>query len=235
MTATLTLLTALALAQGEPAPAPAPTDSFKPDPAWKPLGKEIWFDPGGKRLVVRSRVALQDGILEHLVCRKGTKEHESILATEAPARLIHAGLILCGAEPGKPVRFEPKFSPPTGTSIAIEVEWEQNKKLRRADARDWVKDGASGKPLTQDWVFAGSELFEDPRTKTMIYAADDGDLVTVANFPSAILDLPFRSSASDADRSFVANPDRVPARGTPVTLYLRPRAAAAKAPQTPER
>ncbi len=233
MTATLTLLTALALAQS--GPAPAVTDSFKPDPAWKSLGKEIWFDPAGKRLVVRARVALQDGILEHLVCGKGTKEHESILATEAPARRIHAGLILCGAEPGKPVRFEPKFAPPTGTSIAIELEWEQDKKLRRADAREWVKDGASGKPLAQDWVFAGSELFEDPRSKAMIYAADDGDLVTVANFPSAILDLPFRSSANDADRSYLANPDRVPARGTPVTLYLKPRPAAAKEPEKSKR
>ncbi len=62
----------------------------------------------------------------------------------------------------------------------------------------------------------------------MIYAADDGDLVTVANFASAILDLPFRSSASDADRSYVANPDRVPARGTPVTVYLSVRPPAAK-------
>lgn len=220
------LLAVLALF-GSPVPQaedpPASADNFKPDPAWKLLGKDIWFDPNAKRLVVRARVALQDGILEHLLCRKGTKEHESILATEAPARIIHAGLILTGASPGHPVKFQPAFEPPTGPAIAIELEWQDKGKSRKADARDWVKDLGTSKPLARDWVFAGSELFEDPRTKTMIYAADDGDLVTVANFPASILDLPYRSSASDADRGYAADPAKVPPRGTPVTMYLSPR------------
>ncbi len=243
MPAILTLFAALALAgpidpQADRPPTP-PADSFRPDPAWKPLGQDVWFDPRGKRLVVRARVALQDGALEHLLCRKGTKEHESILATEAPARMIHAGLLLVGATPGHPVRFEPKFEPPTGTPIAIGLEWEQDGKPRKADARDWVKDAATGEPLTRDWVFAGSELFEDPRSKAMIYAADDGDLITVANFPASILDLPFRSSANDADRGYVSHAGRVPVRGTSVTMSFtlrtppaqgQPRLKAAPAP-----
>jgi hypothetical protein len=220
------LLAALALL-GSPAPQAedprAPADNFKPDPAWKSLGKDVWFDPGTKKLVVRARVALQDGILEHLLCRKGTKEHESILATEAPARMIHAGLLLTGASPGHPVKFQPAFEPPTGPAIGIELEWQDQGKSRKVDARDWVKDLGTNKPLARDWVFAGSELFEDPRTKTMIYAADDGDLVTVANFPASILDLPYRSSANDADRGYSADPAKVPPRGTPVTMYLSPR------------
>lgn len=228
MTAITASLTALALlaSPGAPADEPAaPTDSFKPDPAWKSMGKDVWFDPKGKRLVVRARVALQDGVLEHLLCRKGTKEHESILATEAPARGIHLGLLLTGAEPGHPVKFQPAFEPPAGPAIGIEVEWEQAGKLKKVDAREWVKDLGSNKALARDWVFAGSELFEDPRTKAMIYAADDGDLITVANFPASILDLPYRSSASDADRGYAANPEKVPVRGTPVTMYLAPRPA----------
>ena len=227
MRAILTLLTALALAgttEVLPDDPPPPVDSFKPDPSWKSLGgKDAWFDAKGKRLVIRARVALQDGVLEHLLCRKGTKEHESILATEAPAKWIHTGLLLAGANPGHPVRFQPKFEPPSGTPIAIELEWEVAGKLKTVDAREWVKDQATGASLGRDWVFAGSELFEDPRTKTMIYAADDGDLITVANFPASILDLPYRSSANDADRGYAARPDRVPVRGTPVTMYLQPR------------
>ncbi len=232
MPAAFALLAALALAQAA-APPPPPTDSFQPDPAWKPLdkdAKDIWFDPIGKRVVLRARVALQDGVLEHLLCRKGTKEHESVLATEAPPRLIHAGLLLTGATPGHPVRFDPKFEPPAGSAIAIDLEWEQGGVKKHADARDWVKDQASGQSLSRDWVFAGSELFPDPRTKAMIYAADDGDLFTVANFPASILDLPFRSSANDAERSYLAHPDRVPPRGTPVTISLKPRPVADRPP-----
>lgn len=237
MLAILTLL--LALTPGSsPLPtqddAPPPIDSFKPDASWKPLGKDTWFDPKNNRLVVRARVALQDGALEHLLCKKGTKEHESILSTEAPAKLIHAGLLLTGATPGHPVQFEPRFQPPAGTAIRIELEWEQAGKLNKAEARDWVKDQASGASLTRDWVFAGSELFEDPRTKTMIYAADDGDLITVANFPASILDLPYRSSANDADRGYVSRPDRVPVRGTPVTMFLSPRPASSKPDAKPK-
>ncbi len=204
------------------------TDSFKPNPDWKPLGKDIWFDPKGKKLVIRARIALQDGSLEHLLCKKGTKEHESVLATEAPPKLIQAGLLLTGAEVGHPVRFDPKFEPPAGSAISIEVEWEKDGQWKKVDAREWVKDQSTGKPLARDWVFAGSELFKDPRNGNTIFAADDGDLITVANFPASILDLPYRSSANDADRGYNANPERVPPRGTPVTMYLQPRPAAPK-------
>jgi hypothetical protein len=213
---------------------PLPADSFKPDAAWKPLGQDIWFDPKEQRLVIRARVALQDGALELLLCRKNFKEHESILSTEAPPKLIHAGLLLTGAESGHPVRFEPKFQPPAGTSIAIEVEWEQAGKLKKVDARDWVKDQATGASLTRDWVFAGSEIFEDPKTRTKFYAADDGDLITVANFPASILDLPYRSSANDAERGYVSRADKVPVRGTPVTMYLKPRPAPEKTEAKPK-
>ena len=218
MLAPVALLAALFLAADEPA------DSFKPDPAWKPLGKDVWFDPASRRLILRARVAIKEGPLEHLLCSKGSKDHESTLTTEAPPRVIHAGLILTGGEPGHPVRFDPKFAPPTGSPIAIDLEWTgPDGKPRRADARSWIKDVKTEKPLTTDWVFAGSELFEDPKTKQKIYAADDGDLITVANFPSSILDLPFRSSSSDADRGYVANTAAIPDRGTPVTISLKPR------------
>ncbi|MCA1686167.1 MAG: hypothetical protein LC745_09340, partial [Planctomycetia bacterium] len=48
-------------------------------------------------------------------------------------------------------------------------------------------------------------------------------LITVANFASAILDLPFSSTADDAGRSFVARTDQIPPRGTGVTLFFHPR------------
>ena len=79
--------------------------------------------------------------------------------------------------------------------------------------------------LKLDWVFAGSELIEDPATKKTVYAADDGDLITVANFSNAILDLPFASTANDTDRIYVANTAHIPPRGTTVFLLLKPRAA----------
>ena len=203
------------------------SEVLRPDPSWKSLGPNLWFDLKAKRVILRARVVLREGYLEHLMCSKGTKEHEAILATDAVPHQIHAGLILTGAEPGHPVRFVPKFEPPTGAAIAIELEWRQDGRTNKADARQWVKDEKAKAPLAIDWVFGGSQLFEDPATKKQVYAADEGDLITVANFGSAILDLPISSSANDSDRVYVTNTEKIPPIGTEVFVRLGPRAAKA--------
>jgi hypothetical protein len=218
----LAILAALAAPPDTPS-SPAQASTFHPDPKWKALGPSLWFDPEGRRLVLRARVVLREGPLEHLLCLKGTKEHEAILATPAVPRQIHTVLLLTGAKEGHPVRFLPKFEPPAGTPIAIDLQWEQDGKTRRADAREWILDERNKSPLATDWVFAGSLFVNDPVTKERIYAADDGDLITVANFASSILDLPFASTANDADRSFVARTEQIPPVGTEVTLFLHPR------------
>ncbi|HEV3164267.1 MAG TPA: YdjY domain-containing protein [Isosphaeraceae bacterium] len=224
LTAMLLVIATLAFGsgpQGQDEPQ-APADTFKPDPSWKPQGPGLWFDPSpkGRRVVIRARVALTEGALEHLLCLKNTKEHEAILATPAPPVMIKACLILTGAKEGHPVRYKPQFQPPAGDPIAIDLEWEADGKTQHARARDWVKDERTGKPLDKDWVFAGSEEYTDPVTKQTIFAANDGDLITVSNFPSALLDLPFASTSDDADRTFVANTKAIPPKGTFVTMYL---------------
>ena len=204
-------------------PNPVPeADNFTADSTWKSLGTNLWFDPKARRLILRARVVLREGPLEHLLCLKGTKEHEAILATTAAPQKIHAGLLLTGAETGHPVHFLPQFEPPTGSKISIELEWLQDGKARRANAREWVFDETKKAPLAVDWVFAGSELVKDPVNKKPYYLADDGDLITVANFGSAILDLPFASTANDADRGFVARTDQIPPMGTFVTMIFKP-------------
>jgi hypothetical protein len=161
-------------------------------------------------------------VLEHLLCSKGTKEHEAVLSTEAAPKLITAGLLLTGAEIGHPVKFLPKFEPPAGTAIRIEAHWLKDGKEAREDVKRWVRDEKTKGTLSVDWVFAGSEFYDDPITKKRLYAADGGDLITVANFGSAILDIPVVSSANDADRFFMANTDAVPPLGTEVYLYFAP-------------
>ena len=107
--------------------------------------------------------------------------------------------------------------------LKIECLWRQDGQLKRSDARQWVWDEKTKAPLRIDWVFAGSLLYDDPVTKKTRYAADEGDLITVANFASAILDLPIVSSANDADREFTANTSKIPPIGTEVFLFLSPR------------
>jgi hypothetical protein len=222
--------TALYSQENKPKDPPPP----EPDKAWKAIGKDLWFDPARRELVILAQIVLREGPLEHLLCLKGTKEHESILATSAEARAIHAGLLLTKAVPDHPVRFQPKFEPPAGSKIRIQLKWtDEMKRNQTAEARNWVRNFKTNKPIEIDWVFGGSLIVEDPRTKKPFYAATEGDYFTVANFASAILDLPVPSSASDAERQFEAYTSNVPAMGTWVWMHLSPVEAKPEAKQKP--
>jgi len=224
MTANIALWVCLCLTAQPPATASAPSkEQLRPDREWKEWGRSLWFDKKEQRVVIRARVVLREGVLEHLMCLKGTKEHEAIVATDAVPKAIHTALLLTGADVGHPVQFVPKFEPPAGTALKIEFLWRQDGQVKRSDAREWVWDEKTKAPLRIDWVFAGSLIYEDPVTKKTRYAADEGDLITVANFASAILDLPIVSSANDADRGFTANTAKIPPVGTEVFVFLSPR------------
>ena len=52
--------------------------------------------------------------------------------------------------------------------------------------------------MAHDWVFAGSRLVDDPLERTkQYYLANEGDVICVANFEGAMLDLPIRSSKGE--------------------------------------
>jgi hypothetical protein len=78
------------------------------------------------------------------------------------------------------------------------------------------------KEMQADWVFAGSSIYTDEDSGKKFYLAEDGDLICVANFASATLDVAIQSSASDAERNFEAFTDRIPPKETPVTIELIP-------------
>lgn len=108
----------------------------------RPLNKSetVLIDKPNNRLLLKTTVCLREGLLEMLLCTKQTKEHESILTIDAPASLIHAGLLGLGAVPGKPVQFRPEFKPPQGQVIDIFVNWtDKEGKEHRVAAQKWVR------------------------------------------------------------------------------------------------
>ena len=177
-----------------------------------------------RRVVVNAEVCLREGPLEQLLTRKNRKEHEAILSADIDARKLHEALILAKAKEGTPVRWQPKYRPPTGTPIKITLVYLDKGKKVTASARSWIKNRKSGKELGTDWVFAGSMLVEntlDPNSAKH-YLANDGDVICVANFESAALDLPTESSKDDDDRAYDAWTARIPPVGTKVTVILEP-------------
>ena len=192
---------------------------------WLQLTKdhEIWLDTKNKQLIVGGRVCLREGLLEMFACPKGTKEHESVVAVNTPARFVHAGLLYLGAKPGPPVQFEPKYRPAGGTPILVEVLWtDQDGKQQRTNARQWVKHAKTGKALEYPWVFAGSGFWTDEQAGQRYYYADGGEFICVSNFSTAMLDLPVASSDANDTLMFCAFTEHIPPRGTPVRLVLTP-------------
>lgn len=206
----------------EPADPPAAVaDDRHPELRRLSPTEEVWIDLERRQVVVGGRVALDDGLLEFFACPAGTKEHESVVAVAASARLVHAALLAIGLEPGRPVSFDPQYRPATGPRIRVTMRWtDSDGTSQEADARGWIRNTRTGEALVTDWVFAGSAFWKDPADGREYYQADGGDLVCVSNFPTATLDLPIESSQSNEALLFEVFKDRVPKRDTPVEMIL---------------
>ncbi len=204
-------------------------DKDKPGQAKKvAMGKNVYLEvlPDKKRRVlVNAEICLREGQLELFLCRKQTKEHEAILTADVDARKIHAALIAAGAVEGSPVRFVPNYRPASGTKIEITLQYEEkDKTTKTVSAKSWIKDAKKKSLLENDWVFAGSHLVANPLDPDgpKHYLANDGDVICVSNFETALLDLPIKSPKDDADRIFVANTERIPPVETKVVVILTP-------------
>lgn len=276
----------------------------KAEEAPVPLNKNgtILLDKKGNRVLLKTHVALRQGALEMLCCLKQTKEHESILALDAKAYVVHTALLALDAKPGKPVHFDPDYHPPTGQKIDIFLNWiDDNGKAHRVPARSWVRQAinrfrmvkmerpplglklpknselrydnklkelswygpmtvkqkaelialsddksyraaiesffeqSQPREMEADWVFAGSGIYKDDDTGKESYLAEDGDLICVANFASATIDVASNSSSENSDLNFEAFTERIPPKETPVTVELIPVAPPAEkaVPKTP--
>jgi hypothetical protein len=135
LAASLAGLTLASAADG-PAAAKKPADGLV---ALDPAGT-VQLDRVGKRLLVKTHVVLREGVLEMLCCPAQTKEHESILADDGKAYVIHAGLLALGAKPGAPVQYQPTFHPPTGQPVDIFLQWaDADGKRHRVKAQEWIR------------------------------------------------------------------------------------------------
>ncbi len=212
--------------------APPPKEKDKVAEAKQVLvGRNVHLEVQGKarRVLISGAICLREGQLEQFLTRKGTKEHEAIVAADVDARDIHKALLLAGAAEGKPVQFRPTYKPATGQPIRVTVKYQDKGRLVTVPARSWVKNARTGKDLDTDWVFAGSQLVNNPLDPgKKIYLANDGDVICVSNFETALLDLPIKSPKDNADLVFVANTERIPPLETKVVVVLEPLPAAKK-------
>lgn len=174
--------------------------------------------------------------LETIVCTRNSKEHETLLATDARPSNVHAALLLLGAEPGAPGDWttgednEIRLIPPTGPAVRVEFLWtDAQGAAHHDDPVTWVVNDATGAGLAdQDWLFSGSRLVEwTPPGKDApveVYDADySGTLIGLHTFGTETLAWPTVMSPDSTveEPVWVADAKKAPPVNAPVTVRLR--------------
>ena len=184
-----------------------------------------------RQVVVQAEVCLRQGLLELLLCKAGTKDYESILRTPARPSDIHAAMLALGLSPGLPVQRATRDGlavvlPPRGPGLSVTLRWtDAQGQVRQADAASWLS-ARSCRAVPQEWVFVGSRVLPDGP-----YQADmDGDVISVSNFASSVIDVPFESTDANARLEFEANTDAIPPVGTAVEVTIQPLPGAQQSP-----
>lgn len=180
----------------------------------------IWIHRDEQAVIVDGYVCQRKAPLEMFACPIGSKEHESIVAVFAKSQYVHASLLAVGGIAGKPVSFEPKFTPASGSTIRVYALWyDEDGQTQATLAQNWICQTGTKKPMLWDWVFAGSKFYKDPETGTETYMGE-GELISVANFMTSTIDVAVKSDAANAGLAFETFTDRIPRRYTPVRLVL---------------
>jgi hypothetical protein len=239
--ATLMLLLAGSLsaqdrAPVEPSSLPAPDQPMAPvEPVIRKLD-EFRIQIGGVTLDQRTReirfpaeINMKEGLLEFLIVHTKGKIHESLLVTDiSPTHLNLAFMLLrYKASPELYPIFEelgvssgkfPEVDEATrvGARILIDVEWEQDGKMRRMPVNDMIQHAVKAQAIPAGpWVYGGSVVHDGK------YSAEvTGDIAAIFLSASAMINYP--GEGNNDDTIWIPFPKRVPDFGTKVTVIIAP-------------
>ncbi|MAH66646.1 MAG: hypothetical protein CMJ27_09720 [Phycisphaerae bacterium] len=215
-----------------PMPDPAPQ---RIEPAASPRiidlegGVRAWV--GGGRVEFPGEITLETGWLEVAVCRRSTREHESIVVADVVPSVVHAALLLAGFEPGAPAAWDQETNspiPPRGPLVTIEIRFgpsgPDGPEAREVRLESMIED-ARERALPR-WVFAGSLLRPNPPSmgEGEYFLADyAGTFVGLTTFGDEVIAAEeVRSPETGVDPPvWRIREGSVPPVGTPVTVVVR--------------
>lgn len=207
------------------------------------LAPGISFNSDKHEVTIAAQVAARQGWLEQIVCKAGTREHESLLASQVPPRLIHAAMLAAGFVPGAPGSWQEVpdakgnlslvLVPPTGERVELLVRYRDTQGVHELQLVEWVHGIAQSAESPQNpvfpsdrFVFAGSSVRPNPPSlgPGEHYVADyTGSIVGLVTFGDEVIAF----SEVIPDRVDVVPPvweawtSRMPPEGTAVELIVR--------------
>ena len=171
--------------------------------------------------------------LEVICCTPNTREHESLLVTNAKPSLIHAALLAAGFKPGAPGgwKFENEQIvgvPPTGDGLRITFGYTgRDGHEQQADPGAWVVNLATREPIVPKgtparFVFAGSKIIERAGEGAVYDADGSGQVIGLHTFGSEVIAWPktMHHEAQVQAPEWVADLDSMPPAGTVVKVRI---------------
>lgn len=171
--------------------------------------------PETRELIMTGYVNLVSGMIELLACGTRGKTHESAFMLYADPIDVQTGLLLLGFRHGGPMPGIGQ-EPPTGDSVAISVEWEQDGVKHRQDADTFIYDYEKQKEIKNErWLFNGS-IIEDG----LFMAGAEESLIATYWDPWALINI--ESDVGGNDERIVIHTEKMPPLHTPVRMILGP-------------
>lgn len=173
--------------------------------------------------------------LEVTVCTPDTKEHESLVVTNAKPSHVHAALLAVGFASGAPGRWKwdgTKLDAiaPTGDPLEVSIAYRRpDGQEVESPATSWITNADPTGPkfaaaAGSRFVFAGSAMVQ--RQRRELYDADgSGLLIGLTTFGSESIAWSevISHDASIEEPEWIADTKVVPKFGTPVVVRIRPK------------
>ena len=212
---------------------PQPADT--PPPSIRELSPGVWqvgamrVDRAEGSVRFPAIMNLTNGLLEYVLVHVRGKDHESLLTTEVQPYHLQVAMLLLGAKgadpklltnapPSGPIRSAElgAANPPVpGEAVTVEIEWRDEKGVRRYPAAALLRNKRTGKPMAAgNWTFSGSMIWEGH-----FIAQIEGSIIAVITDVSAIFNNP--RPDRDEDSLWEANSPVLPPERSAVTVTIR--------------
>lgn len=184
----------------------------------------ITVDVKNHQISMEAKVCLRRGILEYLVCKAQTFEHEAIFSTTVIGSHLHAALLLIGSEPSAFIgeQWAVTTQEKKPTCLALSVEYQVDGALVRKRMSEFLvhrerKDGI----VPDHWMFTGS-LFYENEGKSYYFSDTSGAVVGLSPMGGPVvqfgdtLGVPYHGENLGTE----ARGDTIPEIGTKVRIIF---------------